>query len=206
MGRVADDLRLLDLVWSDDLLAEARRSLVEKKCLTEEVATRWVDYLPRNFPDGETDVTRAADVDIEALTDDPDDRHVCALAIGLRVPATSSLTTAVICARPSEVRELRSPRQTRSSPPPSTPTPRIPRAHRAAGRWLGVRTADQGVAGRDRAGRGGALCRQGACSARPLSPGIQEFEPTSSISGTSGGKFPKRRISAHIPAHRTGKR
>ena len=56
MGRVADDLRLLDLVWSDDLLAEARRSLVEKKGLTGAVATRWVDYLPRNFPDGRADV------------------------------------------------------------------------------------------------------------------------------------------------------
>jgi hypothetical protein len=28
MGRVADDLRLLDLVWSDDLLAEARSCLL----------------------------------------------------------------------------------------------------------------------------------------------------------------------------------
>ena len=84
MGRVADDLRLLDLVWSDDLLAEARRSLVEKKGLTEEVATRWVDYLPRNFPDGRADVAGVEDVDVETLTDDPDDHHVCALAIASR--------------------------------------------------------------------------------------------------------------------------
>lgn len=86
MGRVADDLRLLDLVWSDDLLAEARRSLVEKKGLTEEVATRWVDYLPRNFPDGRADVAGVGDVDVdvETLTDDPDDHHVCALAIASR--------------------------------------------------------------------------------------------------------------------------
>lgn len=81
MGRVADDLRLLDLVWSEDLLAEARRSLTQKKNLTEEVATRWVDYLPKNFPDGRTDVAGAPDVDVDALTDDPDDHHVCALAI-----------------------------------------------------------------------------------------------------------------------------
>jgi len=84
MGRVADDLRLLDLVWSDDLLAEARRSLVEKKALTEEVATRWVDYLPRNFPDGRTDVAGAETVDPDTLTVDPDDHHVCALAIASR--------------------------------------------------------------------------------------------------------------------------
>ena len=84
MGRVADDLRLLDLVWSDDLLTEARRSLVEKKGLTEEVATRWVDYLPRNFPDGRTDVAGAETVDPDTLTVDPDDHHVCALAIASR--------------------------------------------------------------------------------------------------------------------------
>lgn len=84
MGRVADDLRLLDLVWSEDLLAEARRSLVEKKGLTEEVATRWVDYLSRNFPDGRTDVAGVGGVDVGTLTDDPDDHHVCALAIASR--------------------------------------------------------------------------------------------------------------------------
>lgn len=81
MGRVADDLRLLDLVWSEDLLAEARRSLAQKKNLTGEVAARWVDYLPKNFPDGRTDVAEAADVDLDALTDDPGDHHVCRLAI-----------------------------------------------------------------------------------------------------------------------------
>jgi predicted nucleic acid-binding protein len=84
MGRVADDLRLLDLVWSDGLLAEARRSLAEKKGLTEKVAARWVDYLPRNFPDGRTDVVGVGDGDVETLTDDPDDHHVCALAIASR--------------------------------------------------------------------------------------------------------------------------
>jgi predicted nucleic acid-binding protein len=84
MGRVADDLRLLDLVWSEDLLAEARRSLVQKKNLTQEVATRWVNYLPESFPDGRTDLAGAAAVDIDALTDDPDDHHICALAIASR--------------------------------------------------------------------------------------------------------------------------
>jgi hypothetical protein len=34
MGRVAGRLELLDLVWSKELLAEARRSLIEKKRLT----------------------------------------------------------------------------------------------------------------------------------------------------------------------------
>ena len=82
MGRVAKRLELLDLVWSEELLAEARRSLVEKKGLSEDAAARWVDYLPQNFPDGETDLTGAAvSVDLSAFTDDPDDHHVCRLAI-----------------------------------------------------------------------------------------------------------------------------
>ncbi|MGA8744324.1 MAG: PIN domain-containing protein [Solirubrobacterales bacterium] len=82
MGRVADDLRLLDLVWSEELLAEARRSLIGKKGLAEEVAVRWVDYLPRNFPTGATKIEEGTmQIDLDALTDDPDDHHVCALAI-----------------------------------------------------------------------------------------------------------------------------
>lgn len=82
MGRVADDLRLLDLVWSEELLAEARRSLIEKKGLTDEVAARWVDYLPQNFPGGGTNIDEAmASAEVADLTDDPDDHHVCALAI-----------------------------------------------------------------------------------------------------------------------------
>lgn len=82
MGRVARGLELLDLVWSEELLAETRRSLVEKKGLSEDAATRWAGYLPQNFPDGETDLGGAAtSVELSALTDDPDDHHVCRLAI-----------------------------------------------------------------------------------------------------------------------------
>jgi predicted nucleic acid-binding protein len=82
MGRVAKGLELLDLAWSEELLAETRRSLVEKKGLSEDAAARWVGYLPQNFPDGEQDLAGLpADVDLGALTDDPDDHHVCHLAI-----------------------------------------------------------------------------------------------------------------------------
>jgi predicted nucleic acid-binding protein len=82
MGRVADDLRLLDLFWSEELLAEARRSLVEGKGLTDEAAQRWVDYLPQHFPSGHTDIGQAAAaVDLAGLTTDPADQHVCALAV-----------------------------------------------------------------------------------------------------------------------------
>lgn len=82
MGRVANDLRLLDLVWSEKLLAEAKRSLIERKGLAEEVAARWVDYLPESFPAGATKIEEGAmQIDLNALTDDPDDHHVCVLAI-----------------------------------------------------------------------------------------------------------------------------
>ncbi|HEX8751887.1 MAG TPA: PIN domain-containing protein [Solirubrobacterales bacterium] len=82
MGRVAKRLELLDLVWSEELLAEARRSLVEKKGLSKDAAARWVGYLPQNFPGGEIDPTGvAASIDLSTLTDDSDDHHVCELAI-----------------------------------------------------------------------------------------------------------------------------
>ena len=82
MGRAADDLRLFDLLWSEELLAEVRRSLVEKKGLSEEVAARWVGYLSQGFPAGRVDIsTVPPDLDLQSLTRDPEDIHVCALAI-----------------------------------------------------------------------------------------------------------------------------
>jgi predicted nucleic acid-binding protein len=82
IGRVADDLHLLDLFWSDDLLAETKKSLVEKKGLRDDVAQRWVDHLPENFPAGHTRIDAALNtIDLSGLTSDPGDHHVCALAI-----------------------------------------------------------------------------------------------------------------------------
>jgi predicted nucleic acid-binding protein len=82
MGRVAADLRMLDLVWSDQLLAEVKGSLIQRKGLAEEVAQRWVGYLPQSFPAGRTSIDEAlGSGDLASLTVDPDDRHVCALAI-----------------------------------------------------------------------------------------------------------------------------
>lgn len=82
MGRVAKRLELLDLVWSEELLAEARRSLAEKKGLSEDAAARWVGYLPQNFPDGKADIADVVlSVELSGLTNDPDDHHVCKLAI-----------------------------------------------------------------------------------------------------------------------------
>lgn len=82
MGRVARDLRKLDLVWSEQLLAEATRALVHRKGLVKDVAQRWVDYLPKNFPAGRTDIEgELTSAQLDVLTSDPGDRHVCALAI-----------------------------------------------------------------------------------------------------------------------------
>jgi predicted nucleic acid-binding protein len=82
LGRIASELRLLDLFWSEELLAEARRSLVAKKGLAVEVAQRWVDYLPQSFPTGNTSLDKVpAAVDLASLTTDPADHHVCALAV-----------------------------------------------------------------------------------------------------------------------------
>lgn len=82
MGRVARDLRLLELFWSEQLLAEAKQVLIEKKGLTEYPAQRWVDFLAHNFPAGQTGIAHVlANTDFSNLSTDPRDHHVCALAI-----------------------------------------------------------------------------------------------------------------------------
>lgn len=82
MGRVAARLELLELVWSQELLSEARQTLMRRKGLAADAAQRWVDYLTANFPDGETDITQALrSAELRSLSEDPDDLHVCALAI-----------------------------------------------------------------------------------------------------------------------------
>jgi predicted nucleic acid-binding protein len=82
MGRAARRLELLELVWSRELLAEAEQALTQRKGLAADAAQRWVDYLPKNFADGETNIEETLrTAELHALTTDPDDRHVCALAI-----------------------------------------------------------------------------------------------------------------------------
>lgn len=82
MGRLAREARLLDLIWSEQLLAEAKRVLIEDKPVSEPIAERWVDYVRGAFPDGRIDITSiAADIDLSTMTSDPGDEHVCALAL-----------------------------------------------------------------------------------------------------------------------------
>jgi predicted nucleic acid-binding protein len=81
-GRLAREARLFDLIWSDKLLAEAKRTLIEKKPTTEPIAERWVGYLREAFPRGRVDISSLPGVvDLSTLTRDPEDQHVCALAL-----------------------------------------------------------------------------------------------------------------------------
>jgi predicted nucleic acid-binding protein len=85
MGRLAHDARLFDLIWSDELIAEARRVLIEYKGLDVPVAERWVGYMRTAFPAGRVDPRALpAEVDLANFTRDPEDEFVCALAIAGR--------------------------------------------------------------------------------------------------------------------------
>jgi predicted nucleic acid-binding protein len=82
IGRLAYQERLLTLVWSDELLNEAKRILVERKQVPQQAAERWVDYMRKAFPDQRIEIDHlAADLDPTELTTDPGDHHICALAI-----------------------------------------------------------------------------------------------------------------------------
>lgn len=82
LGRLALQQRLLTLIWSEELLAEAERVLTERKPLPAAVAAQWVGYLREAFPHECVDLATApADVELPSLTTDSDDEHVCALAV-----------------------------------------------------------------------------------------------------------------------------
>ncbi len=82
IGRLAYQERLLTLIWSEELLDEAKRILVERKPMPEEAAERWVDYMRQAFPDQRIQIDQMpAEVDLTTLTTDPGDHHICALAI-----------------------------------------------------------------------------------------------------------------------------
>lgn len=82
LGRLALQQRLLTLIWSEDLLSEAERVLKERKPLPAPVAAQWVGYPREAFPHERIDLSTApADLEARSLTSDPDDQHVCALAV-----------------------------------------------------------------------------------------------------------------------------
>ncbi len=82
IGRLAYQERLLTLIWSRELLNEAKRILVERKPMPEQAAERWVDYMRQAFPDQRIQIDQLpSEVDLTTLTTDPGDHHICALAI-----------------------------------------------------------------------------------------------------------------------------
>ena len=82
IGRLAHQERLLTLIWSDELLKEAKRILVERKPMPEHAAERWVDYMRQAFPKQRIQIDQLpAEMDLTTLTADPGDHHICALAI-----------------------------------------------------------------------------------------------------------------------------
>jgi predicted nucleic acid-binding protein len=85
MGRLAAASRFLTVIWSEELLAESLRVIRDNKPTSQEAAERWVDLVRRAFPDGEVDLSSVpAATDLSQFTADPDDEHVCALAIAGR--------------------------------------------------------------------------------------------------------------------------
>ena len=75
---------MLDLFWSEQLLDETQRSLIENKRLPADAARRWVDYLRQSFPTGGIDIEQAELPDLATLTRDPGDQHICALALAAK--------------------------------------------------------------------------------------------------------------------------
>jgi predicted nucleic acid-binding protein len=82
LGRLALQQRLLALIGSDELLVEAERVLAARKPLPAAAAAQWVGYLREAFPQERVDLDRLdPGVDLGPLTSDPDDQHICALAV-----------------------------------------------------------------------------------------------------------------------------
>ncbi len=81
-GRLAIEHEVLSLIWSDELLNEAHRVLVDRKPLPPQSAERWMSYLRTAFPDGHVDLaTPTMQTDLSSFTSDADDEHICALAL-----------------------------------------------------------------------------------------------------------------------------
>jgi hypothetical protein len=82
MGRLATGARLFDLVWIDELLDEAKSSLMKRKGLSADAAEAWVSHMRREFPNGGVDLAGVSGgLDLPSMTRGPGDVHVCSLAI-----------------------------------------------------------------------------------------------------------------------------
>lgn len=74
----AADASLYRMQWTDDILEEVRRNLVNKRHVPEEKAQRLIDIMRRQFP--EATITQHTSI-IDAMPNDPKDRHVLAAAV-----------------------------------------------------------------------------------------------------------------------------
>lgn len=82
LGRAADTGGLLKLIWSDELVRETTRVLIEEKELHRDRAEVWAGLMANAFPAGRVDISQIpSDLDLSALTSDEDDQHICALAV-----------------------------------------------------------------------------------------------------------------------------
>ena len=68
--------------WSDRILEEVRRNLVEKR-VTEEQASKMLEAMREFFPEAEVDGQAIERLE-GAMTNDPKDRHVLAAAVAAR--------------------------------------------------------------------------------------------------------------------------
>lgn len=86
----AADASLYRPYWTDDILEEVRRNLVEERHVTAEQAERLIAQMKRYFP--ESLVTHHT-VLIPTMTNHPKDRHVLATAVvaGARIIVTDNL-------------------------------------------------------------------------------------------------------------------
>lgn len=83
-GRLASTGDLLELIWSNELVNETIKALIEEKGLDRESAELWVGLMTDAFPTGRVNIGALPSIDLGALTSDKDDHHICALAIAGR--------------------------------------------------------------------------------------------------------------------------
>ena len=211
-GDVAHQERLLTLIWSEELLNEARQTLITGKQVSEAIADRWVGYLREAFPDQRVDIAQAqAEIDAAALANDPKDTHVCALAIagkadadhgGPWLPArrTRSLRHQRDHARCSSQRGTRGRSRSRAQ------------CIAVTSHCVGWRTADRRVARRDRTSPGhyGSRARRAGrttfrlCSQpsrRPSRTRVDRFVslPTCAAGGKRAVRFARAVLQSYAP-------
>lgn len=76
------DIALHEILWSEDLLAEVERSLIDRKGLTPEQADYFCDCIRSAFPHGEIRRSRYQHLIGSRTGPDPDDRVHAAAAVG----------------------------------------------------------------------------------------------------------------------------